>query len=84
MLAETLWLFKDDGGIGGQGLFRPGMFLVSERGKWVLSADEEGLILNPNRPDEIVLRIESFEPLSFKLKTFTITDIVEIEFVRRW
>jgi len=81
---ETRWLFKEDGDVDGQGLFRPGVLLIPKRGKWALSADEKKLILDPNRPGEMIFRIESFGPQSFKLKAFTITDIIEIEFVRRW
>jgi hypothetical protein len=79
---ETLWLFKGDGDVGGQGPFRPGMVLIPQGGKWVLSADEERLILDPNRPSEMTLRIESFGPQSFKLTAFTITGEIEIELVR--
>jgi|SRR5437762_1425249 len=84
---ETRWLFKEDGEVDGQGLFR--MFLIGERGTWALSADEEKLILNPNRPDYLILRIASFGPQSFKLLLFEfgeyqITGEIEIEFVRRW
>ena len=78
---ETRWLFKEDGHVDGQGLFRPGVLLIRERGKWALSEDEERLILDPNRPSEMIFRIESFGPQSFKLGTFTITDMIEIEFV---
>jgi len=81
---ETLWLFKGDGDVSGQGPFRPGLVLIPEGGKWVLSADEEKLIFDPNRPSEMIFRIEAFGPQSFKLKAFTITDIIEIEFVWRW
>ena|SRR5436853_4092108 len=81
---ETLWRFKEDGDIDGQGRFRPGVFLISERGKWALSVDEEKLILDPNRPGEMTFRIESFGPQSFKLRAFTITEIIEVEFVRHW
>ncbi|OLB53605.1 MAG: hypothetical protein AUH99_01885 [Candidatus Rokubacteria bacterium 13_2_20CM_2_70_11] len=65
------------------------MLLIRERGKWALSEDEEKLILNPNRPNELIFRIESFEPQSFRLLAFEfgeyqITGEIEIEFVRRW
>jgi hypothetical protein len=84
---ETRWLFKEDGEVDGQGLFR--MLLIGKRGTWALSADEEKLILNPNRPDYLILRIESFGPQSLKLLLFEfgeyqITGETEIEFVRRW
>jgi len=86
---EARWLFKEDGEVDGQGLFRPGVLLIRERGKWALSEDEEKLILNPNRPNELIFRIESFEPQSFRLLAFEfgeyqITGEIEIEFVRRW
>jgi len=81
---ETLWLFKGDGDVGGQGPFRPGLVLIPKGGKWVLSADEEKLILDPDRPSEMIFRIESFGPQSFKLQAIQITGEMEIEFVRRW